>query len=145
MRAILNNYVTTESDDVEGSAGYQYFPASATRLEVLQKAPKTEAVLACPRSVQFDDVVIDSVAMNARRGPMKRGAVLRHIGEWLVSGNEVEVDPGIRDSQFYCPASTLISAASSRQCVVRTARSISAIASSASCGDGLGADWLPAR
>jgi uncharacterized protein (DUF427 family) len=61
MRATLNGEVIAESDDIEIGAGYQYFPASATRLDLLQKVPKTEADLACPHSVQFYDVVIDGV------------------------------------------------------------------------------------
>jgi uncharacterized protein (DUF427 family) len=61
MRATLNGQVIAESDDIEIGAGYKYFPASATRLDLLQKAPKTEADHACPHSVQFYDVVIDGV------------------------------------------------------------------------------------
>ena len=61
MRATLNGQVIAESYDIEVGAGYKYFPASATRLDLLQKAPKTEADLACPHSVQFYDVVIDGV------------------------------------------------------------------------------------
>ena len=61
MRAILNGHIIAESDDIEIGAGYKYFPASATHLDLLQKAPKTEADLACPHNVQFYDVVIDGV------------------------------------------------------------------------------------
>ena len=61
MRATLNGQVIAESDDIELGAGYSYFPASVTRLDLLEKAPKTEADLACPHSVQFYDVVIDGV------------------------------------------------------------------------------------
>jgi uncharacterized protein (DUF427 family) len=61
MRAILNGHILAKSDDIEIGAGYKYFPASATRLDLLQKAPKTDADLACPHNVQFYDVVIDGV------------------------------------------------------------------------------------
>jgi len=37
MRATLNGHVIAESGHVEIGAGYQYFPASATRLDLLQK------------------------------------------------------------------------------------------------------------
>ena len=59
MKATLNGYVIAASDDIVERAGYQYFPASAVRLEWLEKAPKTESDRACPHGVQFYDVVID--------------------------------------------------------------------------------------
>jgi uncharacterized protein (DUF427 family) len=61
MRAILNGQVIAEAGEIETGTGYDYFPASATRLDFRGKAPKSDAVLACPRNVQFDDVVIDGV------------------------------------------------------------------------------------
>ena len=62
MRATLNGQVIAESNDIEDAGGYKYFPESATRLRIsLQKAPKTEADLGCPHTVQFYDVVIDGV------------------------------------------------------------------------------------
>jgi uncharacterized protein (DUF427 family) len=61
MRATLNGPIIAKSDDIEVGAGYRYFPASATRLDLLQKAPKSEADLAYPYSVQFYDVVIDGL------------------------------------------------------------------------------------
>jgi hypothetical protein len=32
MRAILNSHIIAESDDIEIGTGYEYFPASSTRL-----------------------------------------------------------------------------------------------------------------
>jgi uncharacterized protein (DUF427 family) len=61
MRAILNGQVIAEADEIEIGAGYDYFPASATRLDLRGKAPKSDAVLACPHNVRFDDVVIGGV------------------------------------------------------------------------------------
>ena len=61
MRATLNGQIIADSDDIEVGADYQYFPASATRVDLLQKVPKTAADLACPHGVQFYDVVIDGV------------------------------------------------------------------------------------
>ena len=59
MKATLNDHVLAESDDIVESGGYQYFPAGATHLEWLQKAPKTDSDHACPHGVQFYDVVLN--------------------------------------------------------------------------------------
>jgi uncharacterized protein (DUF427 family) len=59
MKATLNGHVIAESDDIVEAAGYAYFPPTATRLEWLQKAPKTESDHACPHGVQFYDATID--------------------------------------------------------------------------------------
>jgi uncharacterized protein (DUF427 family) len=59
MQATLNGQVVAESNDVVQNGGYTYFPAAATRLEWLEKAPKTASDHACPHGVQFYDVVID--------------------------------------------------------------------------------------
>jgi uncharacterized protein (DUF427 family) len=61
MKAVVNDHVVAESDDVVESGGYQYFPAAAVRLEWLEKAPMTDSDRACPHDVQFYDVVIDGV------------------------------------------------------------------------------------
>jgi uncharacterized protein (DUF427 family) len=59
MKATLNDRVLAESDDVVENGGYRYFPAEATRLDWLEKAPKTDSDRACPHGVQFYDVVLD--------------------------------------------------------------------------------------
>ena len=59
MQAILNGQVIAESDDIVECAGYRYFPRAAVRMELLEKAPRTEDDLECPHGVQFYDVVID--------------------------------------------------------------------------------------
>ena len=61
MKAILNNRVISESDDIFASDGYHYFPSSAVRMEWLEKASRTESDLECPHGVRFYDVVIDGV------------------------------------------------------------------------------------
>ena len=61
MKAVLQGHEIARSDDIVESGGYQYFPASAVRMEWLQKASKTELDHACPHGVQFYDVVIDGV------------------------------------------------------------------------------------
>jgi len=59
MKAVLNGQVIADSDDIIESGGYQYFPRSAVRMQLLEKAPKTESDRACPHDVQFYDVVIE--------------------------------------------------------------------------------------
>ena len=61
MKAVVNDKVVAESDDIIERGGYQYFPSSAVRMDWLQKAPKTPSDLECPHGVQFYDVVIDGV------------------------------------------------------------------------------------
>lgn len=61
MKAVLQGHVVADSDDIVEAAGYQYFPASAVRMEWLRKTEKTESDLRCPHGVQFYDVVIDGV------------------------------------------------------------------------------------
>ena len=59
MKAIVDGHVVAESDDIVETGGYQYFPASAVRMDLLTKAPKTESDRACPHGVRFYDVVLN--------------------------------------------------------------------------------------
>jgi len=59
MKAVLHGHVIADSDDIVESGGYKYFPRSSVRMELLEKAPKTESDRACPHDVQFYDVVIE--------------------------------------------------------------------------------------
>jgi uncharacterized protein (DUF427 family) len=59
VKAVLKDRVIADSDDVVEYGGYHYFPNAHVRLELLQKAAKTEPDLQCPHGVQFYDVVID--------------------------------------------------------------------------------------
>ena len=61
MKAMLKSNVIAQSDDIVECDGYQYFPGSSVRMELLEKAHKTESDHACPHGVQFYDVVIDGV------------------------------------------------------------------------------------
>lgn len=61
MKAQIDNQVIADSDDIVERGGYQYFPASAVRLDWLEKASKTPRDLECPHGVQFYDVVVDGV------------------------------------------------------------------------------------
>lgn len=58
MKATLDGQVIAESDDIVETGGYQYFPASAVRMDRLDKVEKTDEDRACPHGVQFYDVVI---------------------------------------------------------------------------------------
>ena len=59
MKAVLDRHVIADSHDVVENSGYQYFPASAVRLDWVEKSPKTAKDLECPHGVQFYDVVVD--------------------------------------------------------------------------------------
>ena len=61
MRAMLNDCVVAESDDVLECEGYHYFGRHCVRMEWLNPADKTESDLACPHGVLFYDAVIDGV------------------------------------------------------------------------------------
>ena len=61
MKALVDDRVIAESDDIVANGGYHYFPSSAVRREWLEKAPRTASDLECPHGVQFYDVVIDGV------------------------------------------------------------------------------------
>ena len=59
MKAKLKAHVIAASDDIVAEGGYHYFMREAVRLELLEKAAKTDSDRACPHGVQFYDVVID--------------------------------------------------------------------------------------
>ena len=61
MKAIVDDRVVAESEDIIENGGYRYFPRSAVRMEWLEKTPRTVSDLECPHGVQFYDVVIDGV------------------------------------------------------------------------------------
>jgi uncharacterized protein (DUF427 family) len=87
MKATVDGRVVAESDDLVEVDGYRYFPASAVRLDWLEKAPKTDDDRACPHGVQFYDVVVDGKrhpraawSYEAPRPAMQR--VARRFGFW---------------------------------------------------------------
>ena len=59
MKAVLNQNVIAESDDIVECRGYHYFPPAAVRTEWLVKTERTASDRECPHGVQFYDVVID--------------------------------------------------------------------------------------
>jgi uncharacterized protein (DUF427 family) len=59
MKATLKGTTIAESGDIVEVAGYHYFPSSAVKLDLLEKAPKTASDLECPHGVQFYDVVLE--------------------------------------------------------------------------------------
>ena len=58
MKATVYGRTIAESDATVECGGYRYFPREAVRMELLQKAPKSEDDLQCPHGVQFYDVVL---------------------------------------------------------------------------------------
>ncbi|HBK09265.1 MAG TPA: hypothetical protein DDZ81_25970 [Acetobacteraceae bacterium] len=87
MQATLNDRVLAQSDDIVESGGYAYFPPSATKLEWLEKAPKTDSDNACPHGVQFYDAILDDkryprVAWSYERPQPKMQTVGGRFGFW---------------------------------------------------------------
>ncbi len=87
MQATLNDRVLAQSDDIVENGGYAYFPPTATKLEWLEKAPKTESDNACPHGVQFYDAILDDkryprVAWSYERPQPKMQAVGGRFGFW---------------------------------------------------------------
>jgi uncharacterized protein (DUF427 family) len=58
MQASVDGQIVAQSNDLVECQGYQYFPREAVRMELLQKAEKTDDDRACPHGVQFYDVVV---------------------------------------------------------------------------------------
>ena len=58
MQASVDGAIVAKSDDTVECQGYQYFPREAVRMDLLQKAPKTDHDRECPHGVQFYDVVV---------------------------------------------------------------------------------------
>jgi uncharacterized protein (DUF427 family) len=87
MLATLNGHVIAQSDDIVETGGYAYFPPTATQLELLEKAPKTESDHACPHGVQFYDAVLDGkryerAAWSYEKPQPKMQAVGGRFGFW---------------------------------------------------------------
>jgi uncharacterized protein (DUF427 family) len=58
MRAMVDDQILAQSNDVVECQGYQYFPRTAVRMDLLEKAEKTTDDRACPHGVQFYDVIV---------------------------------------------------------------------------------------
>jgi uncharacterized protein (DUF427 family) len=87
MKATLYGHVIADSSDIVETGGYAYFPAAATRLDWLEKAPKTASDHACPHGVQFYDALIDGqrferAAWSYERPQPKMQAVGGRFGFW---------------------------------------------------------------
>jgi len=87
MKAVIDNEILAESDDIVEAQGYSYFPASAVRLDLMEKSPKTALDLECPHGVQFYDVVAKGqrharAAWSYERPQPKMEAVRDRFGFW---------------------------------------------------------------
>ena len=87
MQATVDDKVIAQSDDIVENGGYAYFPSTATRLDWLEKAPKTDSDNACPHGVQFYNVVLDGhryerAAWSYERPQPKMQAVGGRFGFW---------------------------------------------------------------
>jgi len=92
MRAVLNDIVIAESDDIVTQGGYAYFPSASVRIEWLEMAERTASDRACPHGVQFYDVVIGGrrYLRAAWRYEAPRPA-MSHVGGRFGFWNDVEV------------------------------------------------------
>ncbi len=57
MKAKWNEQVVADSNQTVELGGYQYFPRTAVKMELLKAAPKSADDSVCPDGVQFYDVV----------------------------------------------------------------------------------------
>ena len=92
MRAVLDNEILAESDDIVEAQGYSYFPASTVRLDLMEKSPKTASDLECPHGVQFYDVV-NGAERSARaawsyEAPQTK---MKSIDHWVGFWKDVEI------------------------------------------------------
>lgn len=92
MRAIWNGTVLADSPDTLEVDGYVYFPRTAVRMDLLQKAAKNARDLQCPHGVQFYDVR-DGARCGERNAWSyeKPGAAMQRIGHWIGFWDQVEV------------------------------------------------------
>jgi len=93
MKAIWRDEVIAESDRILEVDGYRYFPRESVRMELLQRAPKTQSDLACPHGVQFYDLATDA-ARNERaawsyEAPRAR---MKEVDHWIGFWNDVQVE-----------------------------------------------------
>ena len=95
MKAILEDHVIADSDDIVECGGYAYFPSSAVRMEWLEKAKKTPSDRACPHGVQFYDVV-DGKRTGVRNAWSyeKPRAAMKKVDHWIGFWDQVEIVRG---------------------------------------------------
>jgi uncharacterized protein (DUF427 family) len=87
MKAVVDDQVVAQSDDIIEVGGYRYFPRSAVHMEWLEETPKTASDLECPHGVQFYDVVLGGkrhprAAWSYEAPQPKMQAVDHRMGFW---------------------------------------------------------------
>lgn len=93
MKATLDGQVIADSTETVAVKGYDYFPLTAARMDLLEKSLRTPKDLECPHGVQFYDVVLDGKrhVRNAwiyERPRPEMQAVTDRVGFW----EDVKVD-----------------------------------------------------
>ena len=93
IKAIPCGQVFAASDRTLEVDGYQEFPREAVRMDLLRLAPKTKGDLACPRGVQFYDIVGDA-ACSRRAAPSYEapGVLLQQVDHWIGFWEDVEIE-----------------------------------------------------
>jgi uncharacterized protein (DUF427 family) len=84
MKAKWRGEVVADSADTREVQGYQYFPRSSVRMELLKASPKTAEDNVCPHGVQFYDVGDSARAAWSYEAPTSSAikAVYQWIGFW---------------------------------------------------------------
>jgi uncharacterized protein (DUF427 family) len=94
VKARWNGKVIAESEQTVEVRGYNYFPRTAVRMELLRPAVKTAHDLECPHRVQFFDVVD-----GARRGERLAWsyeeplATMQQVDHWIGFWRDVALGP----------------------------------------------------
>ena len=94
MKAVWQGKVIAESDVTVEVGGYRYFPRSSVRMELLERAQKTEDDRDCPHGVQFYDVREGSVRSERAAWSYERpGGAMKKVDHWIGFWEDVEVQP----------------------------------------------------
>jgi uncharacterized protein (DUF427 family) len=91
MKAVVEDHVVAESDNIIEAGGYAYFPSAAVRMEWLEKTERTADDLECPHGVQFYDVVIGTRHPRAAWCYESPRPSMAHVGGRFGFWEDVEV------------------------------------------------------
>lgn len=93
MKATWKDKTIAESENVLVVHGYPYFPREAVRMDLLNRAEKTESDLECPHGVQFYDLA-DGKKSSARAAwsyEKPSNKTMKSIDHWVAFWEDVEV------------------------------------------------------
>jgi len=94
MKARWQGKLIAESDRTVEVGGYAYFPRSAVRMELLERAAKTPGDRECPHGVQFYDVREgDARSARAAWSYERPGGPMKQIDHWIGFWGDVALEP----------------------------------------------------